>query len=115
MYEQLYNSAESKDAMNIIKEKPSVLISNESSSSVINMVTGEAVKQACGKMKAGKTDVSGSFTSEVLLHGPDELFDHLSAVYRSFLVHGDVTGQLLCCAFLPLYKGCLKNPDKTDS
>ena len=66
-------------------------------------------------MKSGKTDVSGSYSSEVLLHGPDELFVHLASVFRSFLVHGDVTEQLLCCAFLPLFKGGLKNPDNPDS
>lgn len=66
-------------------------------------------------MKPGKTDVTGSFTSDVLLHGPDALFDCLAGVFRSFLVHGDVTLELLSCAFLPLYKGGLKNPNLSDS
>ena len=71
--------------------------------------------EACGKMKSGKVDVSGSFTSEVFLHGPPLLFDHLAALFRSFLVHGDVTEQLLCCAFLPLFKGGLKDETRIDS
>ena len=66
-------------------------------------------------MKPGKTDVTGSYSSDVLLHGPDILFDHIAAIFRSFLVHGDVTSQLLSCAFLPLFKGGLKDPAKTDS
>ena len=115
VYEQLYNSAESKEAMNSIKEKLSNMINIGNSYSVINMITAEIVKEACGKMKAGKVDVSGSFTSEVLLHGPDELFVHIATVFRSFLVHGEITEQLLCCAFLPLFKGGLKDPAKTDS
>jgi hypothetical protein len=36
-------------------------------------------------------------------------------MFRSCLVHGDVTSQLLRCAFLPLFKGGLKDPSKTDS
>ena len=66
-------------------------------------------------MRAGKADVTGSFTSDVLLHGPDSLFDSLGAIFRSFLIHGDVTLELLSCAFLPLFKGGLKDPHKSDS
>ena len=32
-----------------------------------------------------------------------------------FLIHGDITGQLLSCAFLPLFKGGFKDPTKIDS
>ena len=60
-------------------------------------------------------DVTQSFTSDILLHGPDNLFEHLATIFRSFLVHGDVTLELLSCAFLPLYKGGLKNPNASDS
>ena len=66
-------------------------------------------------MKPGKTDVTGSFTSDVLLHGPDALFDNLAGIFRSFLIHGDVTLELLSCAFLPIFKGGLKNPNSSDS
>ena len=64
--------------------------------------------------KPGKTDVTGSFTSDVLLHGPDALFDNLAGIFTSFLVHGDVSLELLSCAFLPLFKGGLKNPNSSD-
>ena len=60
-------------------------------------------------------DVSVGYSSGVLLHGPDSLFEHLAVVFRSFLTHGEVTSQLLCCAFLPLYKGGHKSESKTDS
>ena len=60
-------------------------------------------------------DVSGGYSSDVLLHAPDSLYEHLAIIFRSFLVHGEVTSQLLCCAFLPLYKGGHKSASKTDS
>ena len=66
-------------------------------------------------MKAGKVDVTGSFSSDLLLHGPDTLFEYLAAIFRSFLVHGSVAQIILSCAFLPLYKGGFKNPEKFDS
>ena len=43
------------------------------------------------------------------------LFDNLAGIFRSFLIHGDVTLELLSCAFLPLFKGGLKNPHLSDS
>ena len=46
---------------------------------------------------------------------PDILFEQLAHVFRSFLIHGTVTPQILSCAFLPLFKGRLKNPESFDS
>ena len=114
VYQTLYNSAETGDAVKKIKDRLKALIDQDSLSEV-SKVTAAAVQEACSKMKSGKSDVSGAYTSDVLLHGPPVLFEHLAAVFRSFLVHGEVTEQLLCCAFLPLFKGGLKNPAKTDS
>ena len=71
----------------------------------------KVVKLACMKMKPGKMDVSGGYSSDVLLHAPDTL---QSSSDLSF-VHGEVTSQLLCYAFLPLYKGGHKSASKTDS
>ena len=114
VYEALYNSCESVDEMNVIKEKLKDLIGLESMNEV-NKVTPEIVKEACSRMKPGKSDVTGSFTSDTLLHGPDILFHYLAGIFRSFLTHGDVTLELLSCAFLPLFKGGLKNPNSSDS
>lgn len=43
------------------------------------------------------------------------MFDRLAIIFQSFLVHGTVSIQLLSCAFLPLFKSGLKNPEKVDS
>ena len=114
VYEELYNSAGSEEPMNEIKEKLNSIIGQESMSDV-NKVTGSVLKEACSRMKPGKTDVSESFTSDILLHAPDNLFECLAVIFRSFLVHGNVTLELLSCAFLPLFKGGLKNPNMSDS
>ena len=116
-YEKLYNSAGSEDAMKTIKLKLNDLLSesSDSSASEIRKVTGQVVKDACCRMKPGKNDVTGVYSSDVFLHAPDTLFNHLAAVFRSFMYHGTVTLQILCCAFLPLFKGGLKNPEVFDS
>ena len=66
-------------------------------------------------MKPGKMDVTEGYSSDALLHGPDHLYEMLASVFRSFLTHGTVTLEILSCAFLPLFKGGLKNPEKFDS
>jgi hypothetical protein len=39
----------------------------------------------------------------------------LANVYKSWLIHGTVTLNLLACAFLPLLKSSLKNPAEANS
>ena len=94
VYKALYNSTETVDAMNEIKTQLEGLIGPDSVTDV-NQITGEVVKMACCKMKPGKMDVSGSYTSDVFLNAPDSLFDSIAPVFRSFLYHGDVTLELL--------------------
>ena len=116
-YEELYNSAGTEAAMDTIKDKLKTLISENKRGSVqeLKKITGKVVKQACAKMLPGKTDVTETYTSDVFLNAPDILFDHLAEVFRSYLVHGSVSLQILTCAFLPLFKGGLKNPAVFDS
>ena len=114
VYETLYNSADSEDEMSLLLQKVNMLVNN---SSVVEAakVTGTRVKQAACLLKPRKSDVSGGFTSDALLHAPDILFDHLATVFRSFLVHGSVSSYLLACCFLPLLKGSTKDPADTSS
>ena len=39
----------------------------------------------------------------------------MMCITQSYLINGTVTLQILSCAFLPLFKGGLKNPEKFDS
>ena len=116
-YEELYNSAGSDDAVDAIKAKLENMVSSDilASKQEVEKVTGQVVKAACSRMLPGKMDVTESYTSDVFLHAPDTLFDHLAAVFRSYLLHGAVTLQILTCAFLPLFKGGVKNPAVFDS
>ena len=111
-YEHLYNSAGTEDAMTVIKERLEQVINVNAGASMreVEMVTWQVVKQACCRMRPGKNDVSEVYSSDVFLHAPDSLFEHLAAVFRSFITHGTVSLQILCCAFLPLFKCGLKNP-----
>ena len=115
VYSSLYNSWDSQEEMVEIKQMVATLVQEENSVRELQKLTGKVVKKAVCKMKAAKSDVSGSFTTDALLHAPDSFFELLAMVYRSWLVHGTVTPSLLACAFLPLLKNTLKNPADTNS
>ena len=93
------------------------LIESKSMSSRLEAekITPHVVKDAIHAMKAGKMDVSGSYTSDVFIHAPDILHEHIAAIFKSFIVHGTICKEILVCAFLPLFKGGLKDPSKFDS
>ena len=114
VYSELYNSSNTVDQMTDLKQ----LLQSEISDSCLqhaDRITGAVVKEAACRMKPGKSDVSTSYTSDALLNAPDTFFDLLTFVFRSWLVHGTVSLSLLACAFLPLFKGGLKDPANTDS
>ena len=66
-------------------------------------------------MKKGKADVSGSYSSDATKHAPDNLYEQLAVIFRSFLVHGTVSCPLLAGAFMPFQKSSLKDPAKNKS
>ena len=73
LYSDLYNSANSSQAMLELKEKLSGLIGADSVSEA-DKVTAEVVKRAAIRMKPGKNYVSESFSSDLILHSPDSMF-----------------------------------------
>lgn len=80
----------------------------------VRQITAGQVKLACQRMKPAKTDVSESYSSDVFLHAPDIMFQHLAAAFRSCLVHGTLPLHILVCSFMPLLKP-RKRPEKFDS
>ena len=116
-YESLYNSAPTKDSMSELMGKIRSLISSNviSSNLEASKITSQVVKDAILAMKGGKMDVSGSYTSDVFKNAPEILHDHLAAIFRSFIYHGTICKEILACAFLPLFKGGLKDSANFDS
>ena len=114
VYASLYNSAETNEEMKDIKSKIATLIKSDSVHEV-RKVTGMKVKEAMCHMKDAKSDISGGFTSDALKNAPDQLFEMIACIYRSWLIHGTVTNSVLACAFLPLLKNSLKDPASTNS
>jgi hypothetical protein len=78
-----------------LKEQKSEDVCGEESLLEVCKIIGENVKQADCKMKSGKGDVSGGYSSDEILNAPDIFFDQLAMVYRSWLLHGTVSLNLL--------------------
>ena len=114
VYCELYKYFDTSQQMADLKAQLNAQI-GPGSSLEADLITGETVKKAATRMRPDKADVSGSFSSNDILNAPDIFFDLIAPVYRSWLIHGTVTLSLLACAFLPLFKGGLKDPSKTDS
>ena len=110
VYEALYNSVNDDQGLEELRRK---LLAAGISASDTDNITPEIVKQAVNKIKSGKTDVSGQFSSDALLNAPDNLFCLLSSLFKAFFIHEDFTFDIMCCAFMPLLKGALK--DDTNS
>ena len=114
VYSTLYNSEDTTEEILKLVEVLREEITQDSIKHV-EKITGNVVKEAAARMKPNKSDVSKGFTSDAILNAPDVFFDLISMVFRSWLVHGTVTLSMLSCAFLPLFKGGLKDPSMTDS
>ena len=103
VYNALYNSAESSEGVNIIKEKLKELI-GAGAIEEVEKITGTVVKKAACKMKPGKSDVISTYTSDAILHSPDFFFAGLACIFYSSIVYGTISRPLLVCAFLRLLK-----------
>ena len=58
---------------------------------------------------------TGSYTSDAIRNCPKIFFKKMAEMFRSWLYHGTVTPSLLSCAYLPLFKGGLKDPASCSS
>ena len=89
-------------------------MASEDSAGEVGKVTEALVKKAVGTLKSHKMDVSQGYSSDALLNGPDVLFRTIASIFRSWLLHGKATRQVLACAIIPLVKGS-KDPACADS
>ena len=105
IFGDLYNSSGSKVEMEGLQRRLRGLVQTEGSRTEVNKVTAEVVKKAATSLKPHKMDVSQGFASDALLHAPDVLFSLLALIFRSWLLHGNVTKSVLACAIIPLVKG----------
>ena len=116
-YSELYNSSDTSASMETIKLDLISHIRDNIQMSVHEAmkITPDVIIEAVNRMKSGKSDVSGYFTSDVFINGPMVLYEHIAAVFRSYLIHGTLSNEIIACAFLPIWKGGVKPQDSFHS
>ena len=102
-YQQLYNSANDGDEILNVQAETNELVDENSLCDVMK-VTTQLVKEAAHKLKPGKSDPVYSFSTDCFKNASDTLFEKLSLVIKSFLVHGHVTLVLLLATLVPIIK-----------
>ena len=68
----------------------------------VEKVTPDVIKEASKHLKDEKSDPIHLFTSNCIKNAPDILFDLLSVVIQSFLIHSHVTIYLLLATLVPI-------------
>jgi hypothetical protein len=71
VYEQLYISSGSSEALEEIKAQIRDLIEQNGTDQEVMKITGSKVKESACRMKAGKGDVTEGYTSDAILNAPD--------------------------------------------
>ena len=102
-YEKLFNSA--RDGIELMK------VQKEADSSVdqdclkhVDLVTPDIIKQAAHKLKCGKSDPVYTFSTDCFKNGTSSLYEKLSLLLQSCLIHGYLTSILLLATLVPIIK-----------
>ena len=102
-YEKLFNSTtDGRELMNVQADVEARV--DEISLSDVVKVTPEIVKQAAHKLKSGKSDPVFSFSSDCFKNAKTSLYEKLSIILQSCLVHGHLTNILLIATLVPIIK-----------
>ena len=111
-YEELFNSA--GDGVELLKvQKEAEEKVDHQSLEYVDKVTPDLVKQASHKLKSGKSDPVYSFSSDCFKNGSESMYEKLSSIIQSFLIHGHVTNILLLATLVPLIKDKLGSPNSS--
>ena len=106
LYENLYNSVNDDESLIEVEQKVSAGINSTSIESIesIDCVTEQVMTDACMKLKSGKNDPILEITSDCVINAPGMLYDRLSVILKSYLIHGHMSDFLLISTLLPLIK-----------
>ena len=103
IYKNLYNSVDDRPAVDELYNRVGNMIDNKSIVDV-EKVTPDVVKEAVGRLNTNKTDPVFGFTSDFIKNSPDILFNYLSIIIKSFLMHAHASYVLLLSTLVPIIK-----------
>ena len=103
IYSKLYNSAEDAAELSAVHQRVESAV-NSSHMDAVMKITPELLKEATSKLKPGKSDPVYSFSSDCFKNATMGLYEHLSSVLQSCVVHSHVSQVLLLSTLVPLIK-----------
>ena len=103
IYSNLYSSVDDHDEVLEIQKDINAKV-NFSNLDDVRKITPDIVKEATENLKNSKSDPVFDFDSDCLKNAPDELFDHIAALMRMFLIHSHVSSYLLLATLVPIIK-----------
>ena len=111
IYEHLYNFTDDSNELKAISDELNLKMNTTHLNDGLKVTPG-LVKEASSHIKYDKTDPIFSFSTDCIKNGPDLLFEKLSLVNKSFLIHGHVTVLLPLATLVPMIKDKLGSIDK---
>ena len=108
IYNKLYNSCDDCKDVSFIYDQ---LEKSISFSSIIEVekITPALVMEAMNHLKCSKSDPLFEFNSDCLKNAPWILSEHMSTLFKSYLVHGHVSSVLMMSTLIPILKDKLGN------
>ena len=108
IYSTLYNSAEDTAELESVHQL-AVSAVNSASLDTVGRITPELIKEACSKLKPGKSDPVYRFSSDCFKNASSSLYSLLALILKSCTVHSHVSQVLLLSTLVPLVKDKLGN------
>ena len=75
VYQQLFNSEDDNDGLEKLRQH---LTEAGIHAKDVDLITPQVVQAAVQRLKTGKIDISGEYSSEALLNAPEDLFELLA-------------------------------------
>ena len=102
-YESLYNSVDDGVNLSRIEENMQRRISEKNYGDICH-ITPELVKTASQKLKPGKSDPLLCVTSDFFVNAPSILYELLSSILKSYIIHAYISEFLLLSNLIPIVK-----------
>ena len=78
-------------------------------SNEVEKITGNVVKEASKRLKKNKADPSAPISSNYFIDAPDQVYNTLATLFRSYLTHGYISAVLTLSTMMPFKKDKLGN------
>ena len=111
IYERLYNSVDDNQELIGLQHTLNKKI-NGSCMNEVTKVTSSVIADAVAHIKQDKTDPIFNFSSDCFKDAPN---DQLAAIFRGFLLHGQISSVKLLAILVPIVKDKLGNICSSDN